>query len=109
MSADTLPAPIAVWDTRDRDSFFRDTQHPARFMQAVEWAKRHIDRPEDTYRVEFYLIDCPFAIVHRFATNEDGSIRWDLAGREPAIAEPVTVMLSELPPEHLRLSERQDG
>jgi hypothetical protein len=98
----TLPAPAAVWDTRDRDSFFWDTERPE-FWQAIEWARNHIPRPEATYRVEFYLVDCPFAIVYRFVTDDRGRVmvdEWELCGC--ATEEPARVMLTELPPEHLQ-------
>ena len=33
---------------------------------------RHIGRANDTYRVEFYLVDAPLAVAYRCRRNEDG-------------------------------------
>jgi hypothetical protein len=88
-------APLAVWDTRGG---FHEWEH---YREAYEWAQARISGAEDTYRVEFYLVDAPFAKAFRYLDNAEGRRYIDPATGEPAMAE-VTIMLSDLPPEHLR-------
>jgi hypothetical protein len=99
MSTETLPAPVAVWDAKDRPENWTDghTQQMAWWMQTCMTGYAR-----DAYRVEFYMLDAPFAIVHTFRCNGDGQRYADPAADGPAVNEPVTVMLSELPPGHLR-------
>lgn len=54
-----------------------------------------------TYRIEFYLVDAPFARVYRYALNDGGRLFIQPATGRPALAEPVTVLLDELPPAEL--------
>lgn len=95
--------PVAVWDARDPLNSQPDVP---RWLESAEWAKAHIPRVNDTYRVEFYLLDTPFAVVHRFAVNAEG-LKYAIGhlarldNREPATEPPVIVPLAELPPEHL--------
>lgn len=107
MSAKTLlplperAKPIGAWDTTDPDGLWHcggdlDTLH-----EAVTWAKAHIRRADDTYRVEFYLLDAPFGILHRHARDADGQIFVDPETEEVAVEEPVVQMLAELPAAHL--------
>jgi hypothetical protein len=90
--------PLAAWDAKDRPPGWTDghTQQMAWWMQAclTEYA-------QDASRVEFYIVDGPFALVHLFARNSDGFRYHDPDEDGPAKLEPVTVPLAELPPEHL--------
>lgn len=74
-------------------------------MEASAWAVSHIPEPHRTYRLEFYLLDSPFVIVHRFALNQDGrkfAVEPDgEMGIRPVTDPPVIVPLAELPPAHL--------
>jgi len=92
-------APLAVWDV---NGGFHKWEH---YREAYEWAQGHWPGADDTYRVEFYLVDAPFARVFRYLDNADGCCYLDPATGEPAMEE-VTVMLSELLPEHLRCFQR---
>ena len=67
---------------------------------AITWAGEHIPRRNDTYRVEFYLLDAPFAVVYRYERDEDG-YKHNGPDGEIATEPPVVVPLTELPPEHL--------
>jgi hypothetical protein len=90
--------PLAVWDARDPLNCQPDVP---RYLESTEWAKAHIERVNDTYRAEFYLVDGPFAVVHRYSADDTGR-RLLLAGDgELATEEPVVQMLDELPPAHL--------
>jgi hypothetical protein len=84
--------PLAVWDSTEPgwcDEHWRER---------TEWAVLHLDA-EFTYRAEFYLIDAPFAVVHKFARNGDGR-KWAANGE--AMTEPPAILpLTELPPAHL--------
>ena len=93
---DDLPAPLAVWDAGDPLNCQPDVP---RWLESTEWAMAHIPRANDTWRVEFYLIDAPFAVVHRFAVND--AERKYFSGGKVAREEPVIVPLAELPPARL--------
>ncbi len=82
-------APVTVWNPNDPGNVF--CRH---HDEAAAWARENLPRSSDTVLAEFYLIDAPFAIVHRLRCGEDGKIRGDL---EP----PATVMLADMPPAHL--------
>jgi hypothetical protein len=89
--------PLAVWDTRDgKDSLW--WQH---WREASKWAPAHIADANSTYRVEFFLVDAPFAVVWRYKRNENGRCYTDPATGDIASADPVVQMLDELPPDHL--------
>ena len=93
--------PHAVWDVHDPAWW---PGHEAK----SQWLRDHRVPVDHTYRVEFYLIDMPFARVFSYHVNEDGRHHWDhghnpqgcgpghLCGvcRHP----PSDVPLSELPP-----------
>jgi len=97
MSTETLPAPVAVWDPSLKGGVC--WRH---IDETSKWAVEHLPHAGDILLAEFYLIDAPFAIVHRVRRNEDGRVHNDPATGELAMEPPATVMLSELPPEHLR-------
>jgi len=91
--------PVGVWDAGP--GWVDDV-----VGEKIAWAREHIDRVNDTYRVEFYLVDAPFAVVHRFKVNAEGrkyaiGHQSFISNGEPAREEPVTVTLDELPPAHL--------
>lgn len=99
--------PLAVWDTHERLGPWRaggDEDREERWALmtgATDWAKQqHIERLEDTYRVEFYLLDMPFGVVYRHM-RIFGRLVWNPETRRPHEEEPVIVPLAELPPEHL--------
>ena len=95
-------APLATWDVRGpRGGAFCRWEH---WLEAVAWNVGHLpDQGNDTYRLEFYLVDAPFAKAYRYAVNDQGRRYMDPATDEPAVEEPVIVLLSELPPPHLRV------
>jgi hypothetical protein len=80
--------PLAVWDARD-------TEWPRTHARgAYAWAIDKIPELGRTYRIEFYKVDMPFAIVSRYALDAPATITH-------ALDAPVTIPLDELPPEHL--------
>lgn len=91
MSALVIPEglePLAVWDVRgDRGPWMRravpGTPGATRMIEAAQWVCRNITPAASVYRVDFYLLDGPFAVVYCFE------------------AEPVIMPLDGLPPEHL--------
>ena len=87
--------PIGVWDASDADW---PRLHAA---GASEWARKHLEHVDRTYRIEFYLLDTPYAVIRRFAEDENGNLRLDLDAEAPMRDEPVVQVLTELPPEHL--------
>jgi hypothetical protein len=88
--------PLAVWDTRTVDNPWWYC-----WRSAVEWARENIPDAIVVYRVEFYLLDAPFAVLHRYAVNADGRKYQDPETDSVALDEPVIVPLGELPPAHL--------
>ena len=89
--------PIEVWDAGSpdwADSFI---------WERSAWVAEHLGRAEMTTRVEFFLVDAPFAVAHRFAQDASGRPFVDLATGEPAMEKPATQLLDELPPVHLRM------
>ena len=100
--------PLAVWDSMDGEGPWRrpeagkdnDERH-ALMIQAADWAAERIERIQDTYRAEFYLIDMPFAVIYRHQRNENGRLHWNPETQRPHREEPVIVPLGELPPAHL--------
>jgi hypothetical protein len=81
--------PAAVWDVRgDRGPWLRravpETPEAARMIEAAQWVCRNITPAANVYRVDFYALDAPFAVVHRFEAEG-----------------PVVVLLDGLPPAHL--------
>ena len=96
--------PLAVWDVRDPDGPWgrRGTADRVNLMiEAINWAEARIDRSVDTFRVEFYLLDAPFAVAYRNMRDEDRRLVWNPETRCPYEEPPVIVPLAELPPAHL--------
>ena len=86
--------PVAVWDTGYR--WCDDDVN-----EKIAWARQHIDRVNDTWKVEFYATEPPHAIVHRFKRNDNGRKHVDPLTGNIACDPPVIVPLGELPPAHL--------
>lgn len=90
--------PLAVWDAGPG-------WIDAHVEEKITWAREHIERVTDTYRVEFHRLEigdraAPFAVVHRYARNENG-YKHNGSDGEIATEPPVVVPLGELPPAHL--------
>jgi hypothetical protein len=80
-----LPEPLAVWDCRDDTSvIWRD------YLACCRWADEHVADTNRTWRLDFHLIDVPFAVVYRVEERYKWSDR-----------DPVIVVLDELPPAEL--------
>lgn len=98
----TAPAPeialLGVWDTRLPN--YWGVGSAAGVAEASVWAQTHIEGSKHTYRIEFYLLDTPFADLYRYA-QRDGHPYTDPATNEPATEQPVRQILGELPPAHL--------
>jgi hypothetical protein len=73
------------------------------WQERVDWAREHLGDAGRLYRAEFYLIDAPFAVLYRYAENEDGRKFMDPATKAPAVEEPIVLMLAGLPPERIRI------
>lgn len=88
-----LPDPILVEDAhegwrRTRSQGYRDV--------VMAWMRSEGIRPEDTRRIEVYLVDTPFARVTSYV-RENGGIVWNAHREEPEMAV-ETVLLRSLPP-----------
>lgn len=93
----SFPEPLAVWDCNDRESPWWHHQ-----PDASKWAIAHLpDRGIRTYRLDFHLIDTPFAVAYRYAEDVNGRRYLDPATGEIAAEEPAVVLLDELPAPHL--------
>lgn len=95
---------LAVWDVDDPAWWHR---HQAK----SDWARAQGIPVDYTYRLEFYLVDAPFARVFAYHLNGDGKKHWT-HGHDPqtcgpdhdcgACKEPPYDMpLSALPPREL--------
>jgi hypothetical protein len=87
--------PLGVWDAT-----LPGWPADAHWSDRIAWAQDHVERSADTYRVEFYVLDTPFAVVRRFALNA-GGFKHNGPDGEIAKEPPVLVPLDELPPAHL--------
>lgn len=90
-------APLLAWDCRDPG--YRPIHD-----RAAKWLSDHGIDPCGAYRVEFYLVDTPFARVFPYAESEAGWRYWDPATGDAAVGEPRTVLLPALPPAGLVMS-----
>jgi hypothetical protein len=97
------PVPLAVWDVREDGR----QQH---WKARSDWL-RDAGLPRDVmYRVEFWLLDCPFARIFCYELNAEGRKYWAPDHvREPhdhdachsAFEKPRDVLLGALPPREL--------
>ncbi len=87
-----LPEPLGVWETRDFSCFYGFSD--PRLLGAGLWSMRHLDRPHDVCRAEFYLVDSPFAVVLRYVRDDEGRLT-------DKIEDPAIQALDELPPAYL--------
>jgi hypothetical protein len=104
----TEPTAVAVWDIFDPQQsaicFFARWDGD-RQAEAAGWLAANLPKGmSNVVRIEFYLIDVPFAIVTRYETDDRNWIILDSGGRA-GITDPVTVVLRELPPERLLRGE----
>jgi hypothetical protein len=92
VSAPVIPhglEPLTVWDVRgERGPWIRravpGTPEAARMTEAAQWVCRNVTPAASVYQVDFYVLDAPFAVVHRFEAER-----------------PVIMPLAGLPPAHL--------
>lgn len=92
---------VGVWDTREGPVYGRDEPYWRHVVDASAWADVNLPDAKSTYRAEFYLIDCPFAVVYEYVRDDQGRIRFDPELQGPVCAEPRTVLLDALPPAEL--------
>jgi hypothetical protein len=85
--------PIATWDAGD-GLWIRGP-----WRERADWATTHIGGTRFIRRIDFHLIDAPLAIVTRYKRSGSGAKY--AADGEPALEDPATVPLDELPPAHL--------
>lgn len=99
----TEVAPLAAWGATELGVGWDRWHSWSRWFEAERWATEHGLAGFDhaTYRIEIYLVDAPFARVYRFARNDDGHLFADPATGRATLAEPVIVVLDELPPAEL--------
>ncbi|MFD9950902.1 hypothetical protein ACFWYW_59195 [Nonomuraea sp. NPDC059023] len=73
----------------------------------LAWMRAEGLDPEQAYRLEVYLVDCPSARVYEYDRNEAGE-RY-LVGDDAARREPYDVILSSLPPDTPAQPEEKRG
>jgi purine nucleoside permease len=93
--------PLAVWDVKAADWRHRWTEGMT--QQMAWWVQQHLTTyASDIYRIEFYLLDGPFAVVHKYALDDNEGFKYlDFSTGRAAVEPPVVVPLDELPPAHL--------
>jgi hypothetical protein len=94
--SEMVSEPMTVWD--GRECAYDRIREPA-----MEWLTAQGIPVDPAYRVEFFLVDSPFARVFTYAEDEQGRRYMDPATDDPAVNEPYVKVLSELPPAELRL------
>jgi hypothetical protein len=90
--------PLAVWDCNERGGLFQEHR-----VEACAWAVKHLGQEvaNRTLRVDFHLLDAPFAVLYQVVTDENGRKLARRPAGGPWLADPVVQMLDELPPAHL--------
>lgn len=92
--------PLAVWDpVRCHDWSHGWTE--SMLYRLDDWMRDNLGRHRDIYRIDFYLLDAPFAVARRYKRNGDGFKYQDAETGKIAVDAPAVVPLAELPPEHL--------
>lgn len=61
---------LAVWDVREPDWW-------TGWRAKSDWARAQGIPVDDTHRIEFYLIDAPFARVFTYARDGQGRKHWN--------------------------------
>jgi hypothetical protein len=91
-----MPEPLAVWDYHDAAGW------PAGlFRDRVAWADQHFPGVPHIWQVEFWLIDMPSAVIHRYACGIHGYPAVSRSSHGFWVTAPAAVPLGELPPRHL--------
>jgi hypothetical protein len=68
-------------------------------LEVCTWMVEEGLDPGEVFRLEVFLIDCPFARVHEYDRDGDGRLRVeDLPPRRIAVRPPRDVLVSSLPP-----------
>ena len=100
----TAMTPLAAWGATEPDVGWARWHSWPRWREAEKWALERglIGDGLPIYRIEFYLIDTPFARLFGFARNDNGHLFTDPATGKAALAKPVDVVLDELPPAGLQ-------
>ena len=88
--------PLAVWDARARN-YMRIC------VPVMEYLLSQNIPPVDTYRVEVYFLDVPFARVFTYAQDQQGCRYFDESTDVAAVNAPYDQILTELPPPGLRI------
>lgn len=76
------------------------------YQEAWDWLRDRGMAHDDIWCVAFYVLDAPFAAIHRWDRSKAGHTYVNEYGK-PAVAEPVIVLLDELPPPQLFGLERE--
>jgi hypothetical protein len=73
--------------------------HTAAWLNAwLPWLRLHGVEPNDTYRVEFHVIDAPLIRIYQHALNEDGHPYVDPATGRVAQRPPFDVLITSPAP-----------
>jgi len=92
------PKPLAVYDVHEPGW----QNLPTRARDRVnDWARSEGLNPEDIYRLETYLIDCPFVRVYAITRDGGGNIILGDDGTSLVTLTPRDAPVSSLPPVNL--------
>ena len=88
--------PVAVFDAHDDDWCNLAAEERTKVWT---WMVEEGLDPGEVFRLEVFLIDCPFARVHEYDRDDEGCLRVeDASPRRIAVRPPRDVLLSSLPP-----------
>lgn len=90
---------IGYWDCGESSW----TEDPVLMLERCNWCIAVVGEAVRTYRIEFFIVDAPFAVVFRYSRDPcTGKMYRDPITREVAKDPPVICLLDSLPPEYCR-------
>jgi hypothetical protein len=90
---------VGYWDCREKSW----SQDAVRMLERGNWCVAVLGRSaRDTYRVEFFVVDAPFAVVFRYRRHPRTGKHYLEETGEIAKEEPFICSLDSLPPEYCR-------
>ena len=91
-----LASPRVIYDVH-AESWAYVVADKERYARLLAWIREQGLDPHDIYRVEVYLIGCPYARIFAFDLNDEG--QHYMRGEDIARREPHNVILTCLPPD----------
>ena len=92
----TLPPPLKIWDVQTGENY----PGPGRYVETLHaWVEAHGIVKEQTYRIEYHLIDAPFIRVFQYDVDGQGRCYVDPADRDRLARRQFDVLVTSPPPQ----------